>query len=88
MSPSTESRRGDPFARRCIRHRTYFVRGHRVDQVRIGHGQSAWACDCEEYARARDHGLEPTCTHSRRVAAMTKFEHARARRLDFLSAGC
>jgi predicted nucleic acid-binding Zn finger protein len=49
--------------------RTYFVKGHRVEQYRHALGHSSWACDCSEYLRLQPQGLEPSCEHLRQIAA-------------------
>jgi hypothetical protein len=53
--------------------RTYFVGGHRVQQIRRVHGVSFWTCECAEFLRAVPRGEEaPACSHSQRVAAGTR----------------
>jgi hypothetical protein len=51
--------------------RTYFVKGHRVEQYRHALGHSSWACDCAEYLRLQPGGVEQSCEHLQRVAAAT-----------------
>jgi hypothetical protein len=49
--------------------RTYFVRGHRVEQYRHTPGYSSWRCDCAEYLRLQPRGIEQSCRHLQHVAA-------------------
>jgi hypothetical protein len=48
--------------------RTYFVKGHRVEQYRHALGHASWACDCAEYLRLQPQGVEQSCEHLQRVA--------------------
>jgi len=54
--------------------RTYFVGGHRVEQMRSADGQSSWACDCAEYVRGQQCGGERWCQHAERVAAAAELD--------------
>lgn len=54
--------------------RTYFVGGHRVEQMRSADGQSSWACDCAEYVRGQQCGGGHWCQHAERVAAAAELD--------------
>ncbi len=53
--------------------RTYFVQGHRVQEMRDGSGHLAWTCECAEYVRSQARG-EPWCVHMQSVAAAASID--------------
>jgi hypothetical protein len=65
----TKDSQSDTTGRGSATHRTYFVKGHRVEQYRHALGHSSWACDCADYLRLQPRGVEPGCEHLQRVAA-------------------
>ena len=67
--------------------RSYFVGGHRVEQVRDAHGQSCASCDCSEYLDGIPRGGQRWCQHIERVTAAEELDNLMATPALIVSAG-
>jgi hypothetical protein len=62
-------------ARSTSSQRTYFIHGHRVQEMRDAAGFVSWNCDCADYSRSRSRG-EAWCVHAQRVAAAASIDRS------------
>jgi len=55
--------------------RTYFVGGHRVEQLRDALGQTSASCDCHEYLDGVPRSGQRWCQHVERIAAAEELDN-------------
>jgi hypothetical protein len=67
--------------------RTYFVGGHRVEQIRDAQGQSAASCDCNEYLDGLPRSGQRWCQHIERITAAEELDNLMLTPALIVSAG-